>query len=150
VTYVDRHTVPVAARPDEAWGRLVRLGGDPRAWTPGPLWRVRGALDRLVGGPGFRMTGPGRDLRPGDDVDFWRVEEVSPPALLRLRASTRLPGTAYLTARLASAGAASTLTLQTDFEPAGLPGHAYWWSSVAAHRATFALMARRWASLLDD
>jgi uncharacterized protein YbjT (DUF2867 family) len=37
-----------------------------------------------------------RALRPGDALDFWRVEAFEPPVLLRLSAEMRLPGRAWL------------------------------------------------------
>ncbi len=78
-----------------------------------------------------------------------RSRRCSPPARLRLRALSRLPGTAYLDVLVRPHGAGSELVLRTTFEPAGLPGHAYWWSTLAAHRVTFALMARRVAALVS-
>jgi hypothetical protein len=50
-------------------------------------WEIRGALDHLAGGPGFRRGRRDPDrLRPGDALDFWRVEAVDPGLSLRLRA----------------------------------------------------------------
>ncbi len=38
--------------------------------------------------------------------------------------------------------------MRTSFEPAGIAGHAYWWSSLLAHQATFALMTQRLAEMV--
>ena len=67
-------------------------------------------------------------------MDFWEVVEVHPPTRLRVRAVTRLPGTAYLDVGVHAAGARTELSLRTTFEPAGLAGHAYWWATVGAHK----------------
>ncbi len=134
--------------PEQAWAVVERLGGDDRFYAPPGLWRLRGALDAAVGGPGYRITGPGRALERGDEMDFWRVVAVRPPSLLRVKAQTRLPGTAYLVIRVQAAGAGTRLTLRSEFEPAGLAGHAYWWSQLGAHKAVFALMARRLEALV--
>ena len=148
MTYTDVHVVLVDAPPDQVWRRVRSLGGDDRFYVPGALWRVRGAADRLVGGPGFRIEGPGRELRAGDTMDFWEVVDVSPPHRLRLRAASRLPGTALVSVHVHPHGDGTELQLRTEFEPSGAAGHAYWWSTVLAHSATFARMARRLADLV--
>jgi uncharacterized protein YndB with AHSA1/START domain len=150
MTYVDRHTVLVAAPPDLVWSGIVSLGGDPRFYAPRPLWLARGLADGLLGGPGWRIEGPGRPLEARDTMDFWEVVDVRPPTRLRLRAVTRLPGTAYLDVFVHAHGARSELGLETTFEPDGAAGHAYWWSTVAAHKVTFALMTRRLASMVTQ
>ena len=85
-----------------------RCGGSSRAsaarhgWYSFPLaWSVRGWLDRLVGGVGLRRgrRDPHR-LQVGEALDFWRVEEIVPGELLRLRAEMRLPGRAWLEMRV--------------------------------------------------
>ncbi len=146
--YVDEHVRDLSAPADVAWQRVAAMGGDERRYTPHALWRVRGFLDRAVGGPGFRLTGPERPPAPGDIVDFWTVEAAEPP-LLRLRAQTRLPGAAYLELEVEPRGEGSRLVVRTLFEPAGLPGHAYWWAQLGAHKVVFAMMADRLASLVD-
>ena len=73
---------------------------------------------------------------------------MQPPTRLRARALTRLPGTAYLDIAVRPQGARTELTVRTDFEPAGVLGHGYWWSNLAAHKATFELMARRLATMV--
>jgi Protein of unknown function (DUF2867)/Polyketide cyclase / dehydrase and lipid transport len=148
MTYVDEHTVTVDATPDETWRVVSTLGGDERFYTPLLLWRARGRVDRLLGGPGHRIEGPGRPLRVGDAMDFWEVVEVRSPTRLRARALTRLPGTAYLDIAVRPLGSRTELTVRTDFEPAGVVGHGYWWSNLAAHKVTFELMTRRLATMV--
>jgi hypothetical protein len=158
MAYVDRHTALAAVPPDRAWAVVRGLGGDARFYAPRPLWQARGLVDGLVGGPGWRIEGPGRPLEVGDLMDFWEVVEVRPPTRLRLRAVSRLPGTAYLdievhaheSADASAGGAGSVIGLVTTFEPAGLAGHAYWWSTVAAHTVVFASMTRRLAVLVAE
>ena len=54
-------------------------------------------MDRVVGGVGMRLGRRDPDhLRVGDALDFWRVEEIRRPALLRLRAEMKVPGRAWL------------------------------------------------------
>ena len=148
MAYVDRHSAPAAVPPDRAWDVVRGLGGDVRFYAPRPLWQLRGLVDGLIGGPGWRIEGPGRPLDAGDLMDFWEVVEVHAPTRLRLRAVSRLPGTAYLDIEVHPQGSGSELSLVTTFEPAGLAGHAYWWSTVAAHTVVFAMMTRRLAALV--
>jgi hypothetical protein len=146
--YLDQHTAHVDVPPEQAFAALLSLGGDERFYAPRDLWRARGVLDRLLGGPGHRITGPGRPLEVGDAMDLWQVVEVHPPTRLRIRALTRLPGTAFLDLEVHAHGAGSELTVRTTFEPAGLAGHAFWWAELAAHKVVFELMTRRLAGLV--
>jgi hypothetical protein len=53
---------------------VCRLGGRHGWHSADWLWRIRGWLDRLAGGPGLRRGRRDPDtLRYGDAVDFWRV-----------------------------------------------------------------------------
>ncbi len=149
MTYVEAFARPLECPPDEAWSVLRRAGGQARWWAPLPLWQLRGLADRVVGGPGFLIGRPAAELEPGDVLDFWEVESATYPTL-RLRARTRLPGTAHLTASLEPRGGGSRLVLRSEFDPDGLPGHAYWWANLAAHQVVFSLLADRWASLLNE
>ena len=150
MAYVDSHSVRVDATPDQVWHTVLHLGGDERLWVPRELWRARGRVERLVGGPGHRIQGPGRALEVGDEMDFWKVLEVHPPTRLRLRALSLLPGTALLDIEVAADGATSLLTLRTTFEPAGLPGHLFWWAELPAHRVVFGMVTRRLGSLVTS
>jgi hypothetical protein len=146
--YVDQHRVLVDATPARAWEVVSHLGGDERFYVPRALWRARGRLESLVGGPGHRIVGPGRELQVGDPMDFWRVVEVHPPTRLRARAESILPGTAFLDIAVRPAGAVTELTVRTDFDPAGPAGHVFWWAELAAHTVVFELMTRRLAELV--
>ncbi|MEJ1199499.1 MULTISPECIES: SDR family oxidoreductase [unclassified Streptomyces] len=142
--YTDHRALTVAAPPDALWRVIEGIGGD-NGWYSFPLaWAVRGWLDRLVGGVGLRRGR--RDaarLRAGDSLDFWRVEEILPGRLLRLRAEMRLPGLAWLEMYAETDDAGRTRYRQRAlFHPHGLAGHAYWWSVWAFHSVVFGGMAR--------
>jgi uncharacterized protein YbjT (DUF2867 family) len=142
--YEDRRQVAVAADAGAVWQVVEGIGGD-NGWYSFPLaWAVRGWVDRLVGGVGLRRgrRDPGR-LRIGDSLDFWRVEEVVPGRLLRLRAEMRLPGLAWLEMSVADAGPGRCVYRQRAlFRPQGLAGHAYWWGVAPFHTVVFGGMAR--------
>lgn len=137
-----RHTtvrrVPLRATADRVWRTIAALGG-PEGYRWPAAWQARGVVDRLFGGPGFWH---GREnpatLRPGDVVDFWRVDAVEAPRLLRLRSRMVMPGEASLEFRIED-GDRPTLLQRLAFRPRGLAGELYW--------RTVSLVD---ASLLDD
>ncbi|MEU8516412.1 SDR family oxidoreductase [Kitasatospora sp. NPDC048722] len=142
--YQDIQERTVTASPAAVWRVIEGIGGD-NGWYSFPLaWALRGWLDRLVGGVGLRRgrRDPAR-LRVGDSLDFWRVEEIRPGRLLRLRAEMRLPGLAWLELSVEPDGDRGARYRQRAlFQPHGLAGHAYWWSVAPFHTAVFGGMAR--------
>jgi len=128
----------VNARQEAVFGTLCSLGGDQGWLVWNWAWRLRGLLDQLVGGPGLRR---GRrdpaELRPGEAVDFWRVEEVTPPRLLRFRAEMKVPGRAWLEWETREENGQTRLVQTALFEPKGLFGWAYWYGSYPFHGFIF-------------
>lgn len=143
---LERREILVAA-PVEATHRTVCGLGGARGWpSMNWAWRVRGALDRLVGGVGMRRGRRHPDeLRTGDALDFWRVEALEAPTLLRLRAEMRVPGEAWLEFRTTADGAGSRLVQTAIFAPKGLLGHVYWNLLYPFHAVIFGRMVRRLA-----
>jgi uncharacterized protein YbjT (DUF2867 family) len=142
--YIDRRELTVNASRASLWRVVEGIGGE-NGWYSFPLaWAVRGRLDRLVGGVGLRRGR--RDaarLRAGDSLDFWRVEEIEPNRLLRLRAEMRLPGLAWLEMYAETDDAGRTRYRQRAlFHPHGLLGHLYWWAVSPFHAVVFGGMAR--------
>lgn len=140
----------VRASSSEVYRIFTGLGGE-RGWLYANwAWRLRGILDRLVGGVGLRR---GRrhpnDVRAGDALDFWRVEAVEPDHLLRLRAEMKVPGDAWLQFEAAPQAEGETLLVQTAFfAPKGLLGFLYWYLLYPLHGLIFSGMIRniaRWA-----
>jgi uncharacterized protein YbjT (DUF2867 family) len=126
------------------YAEFAALGGRHGWLAYTPLWRLRGAADRLVGGVGFRR---GRrhpvDLRVGDAVDFWRVEAVEPGRLLRLRAEMKVPGRAWLQFTAEPLEASRTRLVQTAyFAPKGLFGLIYWYLLYPVHGFIFSRLIR--------
>ncbi len=122
---------------------VTSLGG-AKGWHHGEwLWRVRGLLDIIWGGPGLRR---GRrsptDLRVGDYVDFWRVVELEPQRFVKLRAEMLMPGEATLEWRVQSTPHGSSIRQCARFKPRGLLGRAYWYSIAPFHAVVFAGLLR--------
>ncbi len=135
---VERRERTISAPAADVFAEVERLGG--RAGWPyaNVLWRVRGLADRLVGGVGMRLGRRDPDhVRAGDAVDFWRVEEVRRPTLLRLRAEMKVPGRAWLQYEVSETPAGSRLVQTAFFEPKGLPGLAYWYALYPIHGLIF-------------
>ncbi|WP_432587577.1 SDR family oxidoreductase [Streptomyces sp. HD1123-B1] len=146
--YTDDRARPVAATPQNVWRVVEGIGGE-NGWYSLPVaWALRGWIDTLMGGVGLRRGR--RDatrLRVGDSLDFWRVEEVRPPRLLRLRAEMRLPGLAWLEMRVDRDPAGGAVYRQRAlFHPRGLAGHLYWWGVWPWHALVFGGMARNIAA----
>jgi hypothetical protein len=150
--YVDERTSVVNATPDALWRVIEGIGGTTGWYSFGGAWAVRGLADRLVGGAGLRRGR--RDpvhLRPGDAVDFWRVEAIKPGELLRLRAEMKLPGLAWLELYVGrDPDGRTTYRQRAIFQPRGLTGHAYWRSSALLHGAVFGEMARNIAAAAEQ
>ncbi|WP_240619395.1 SDR family oxidoreductase [Blastococcus sp. TF02-8] len=143
--YVDERVRATSAPADRLWRIVEGIGGD-RGWYSWPLaWKVRGWLDRAVGGVGLRRGRRDPDrLYVGDALDFWRVEERESGRLLRLRAEMRLPGLAWLEFHVehGDGGGAVVLRQRATFAPRGLAGHAYWWAVAVFHGFVFGGMLR--------
>ncbi|HEY0696185.1 MAG TPA: SDR family oxidoreductase, partial [Micromonospora sp.] len=142
--YTDVREREVAAPASALWRVIEGVGGE-HGWYSFPLaWSVRGWLDRLVGGVGLRRgrRDPHR-LHLGEALDFWRVEEIVPGELLRLRAEMRVPGLAWLEMRATPTGdGTSRYTQRAVFMPHGLAGVAYWAAVTPFHTIVFGGMAR--------
>jgi uncharacterized protein YbjT (DUF2867 family) len=140
--YSDDRSMPVDAPRDAVWRVVEGVGGE-NGWYSWPVaWAARGLLDRAVGGVGLRRgrRDPNR-LFVGESLDFWRVEEIVPGSLLRLRAEMRLPGAAWLEFSLTDGDDGRPVLRQRAlFHPRGLAGHAYWFSVTPFHGVVFAGM----------
>ncbi len=141
---VDHRQRSVKAVESEAFTPILKIGGDAGWYFVTWLWVLRGWLDLLLGGVGMRR---GRrdpdDLQPGDALDFWRVEDVERPHLLRLRAEMKLPGRAWLQWEIKPGTPGHAVIHQTAiFDPAGFLGLAYWYMVYPLHVLVFAGMLR--------
>lgn len=143
---IEQRSCRVQAAPEQVFAQVERLGGQAGWPAANELWRLRGLMDRAVGGVGMRLGRRDPDrLRVGDALDFWRVEEVRRPDVLRLRAEMRVPGRAWLQFEVVAEGSASRLIQTAFFEPKGLPGLAYWYGLYPIHTFIFRRLVRNLA-----
>ena len=150
--FQDSWAVEVDATPDEVFEAVCRIGGGNGWYAADWLWRLRGWMDRLIGGPGLRRgRRHPRQVRYGDALDFWRVTEVAEPRRLALRAEMKLPGVARLAFDIdpleddsqGAVGVGRTRLIQTaQFIPRGLLGLAYWYAVLPLHYVVFRGMLR--------
>lgn len=141
---IEQREVRVQASMEHVHKTYTSLGGE-RGWLYLDwIWQLRGIIDRLLGGSGLRRgrRDPHR-LRVGDAVDFWRVEEIKNPSLLRLRAEMLLPGDAWLQFESEGINDQETILKQTAyFAPKGLAGFLYWYLLYPAHSLGFSGLIR--------
>jgi hypothetical protein len=149
--YEDIREYRCAADPQTLWNVIEAIGGE-HGWYSFPLaWSVRGWIDRIVGGVGLRRgrRDPHR-LHAGEALDWWRVEYLERPRLLRLRAEMRLPGHAWLELEAVPDGNGGACYRQRAvFEPHGLAGHLYWHGVAPFHGIVFGGMVRNIASAAE-
>ena len=136
---VERRSRRIAAPAGDVYRVIAGIGAARGWYFANWTWRIRGMLDRFLGGAGLRR---GRrhpdDLRIGDALDFWRVEDLEVDRLIRLRAEMKLPGRAWLQFRLTPAPDGSTHLEQTAaFGPKGLAGLLYWYALYPVHAWIF-------------
>ncbi len=137
---------PVQAPPEAVFKVVSGIGGERGWFFMNFAWRLRGEIDRMIGGVGLRR---GRrdpnQLRVGDALDFWRVEAVEPDHLIRLRAEMKVPGKAWLEFQVEARdeGKTAILTQTAFFAPKGLWGLLYWYALYPIHGIIFSGLIRQ-------
>ncbi len=135
----DARTIEVDAPAAAVFQAVCRVGGGHGWYAADWLWRVRGWIDRLFGGPGLRRGR--RDphkVSYGEALDFWRVVGVEENRRLALRAEMKLPGEAMLEFVIEPLDATRCTLRQTAlFRPRGLFGLLYWYSVAPLHHVVF-------------
>ncbi len=135
---IDSRTIHVDVAPAVAFRPIQRIGGTVGWYHADWLWRIRGFLDLLMGGVGVRRgRADPEELRVGDVLDFWRVEEFEAGRRLRLRAEMKVPGRAWLEFEVEDHEVGSTIRQTASFDPLGLAGLAYWYALFPLHRHVF-------------
>ncbi|MEN1705975.1 MAG: SDR family oxidoreductase [Planctomycetota bacterium] len=147
--FVDRRTITITAHAEEVFAAVCRVGGGHGWYAADWLWKIRGFMDQLLGGPGLRR---GRrhpeTVEYGESLDFWRVTDIEPAKRLRLSAEMIVPGDAELRFDIEPAGhtdkgeTRSELAMTARFRPKGLFGLAYWYAVLPFHNIVFEGMLR--------
>ena len=144
--FIETRQVLLDLKPETVFRSYSGIGGE-RGWMYMDWsWAMRGWVDKVVGGVGLRRGRRHPDeIRVGESLDFWRVEEVEPNRLLRLRAEMKLPGKAWLEFRSEPQDDKTLFTVTAYFAPLGLFGFLYWYAMWIPHRFIFDGLTRRLA-----
>jgi len=142
--FTDKRQIEFERNKEEVINNIWCIGGK-RGWYFGNwMWRIRGVLDKMVGGVGLRRGRRSEtDLKAGDALDFWRVLLADKPnGRLLLYAEMRLPGEAWLEFRVKESDGRKTLFQTATYRPLGLWGRLYWYSVLPFHGLIFPRMAK--------
>lgn len=138
--FKDKKTLEI--QPEEV-NRILQniwsIGGE-RGWYYGNiLWKIRGYMDKFVGGVGLRRGRTHKDkIYAGDALDFWRVLIAdNPKKRLLLYAEMKLPGDAWLEFKIVSEKEKILLKQVATFRPNGVFGRLYWYSVLPLHYFVF-------------
>tara|TARA_S200000501_G_scaffold378131_1_gene439284 strand:- start:240 stop:1670 length:1431 start_codon:yes stop_codon:yes gene_type:complete len=115
--------------------KIWKIGGENGWYFGNWLWRLRGFIDKLVGGVGLRRGRTNKNyISAGDSLDFWRVLYADKKeGKLLLFAEMKLPGEAWLEFKLSK----NKLNQTATFRPKGLLGRLYWISVYPFHGYIF-------------
>ena len=152
--FEDQRTIEINATAEQVFRAVCKVGGGHGWYAADLLWRIRGWMDTLVGGPGLRRGRRDPEkIEFGETLDFWRVIGIEQNRSLTLRAEMKLPGTANLEFVLTPKGESTQLQMTALFKPKGLLGLAYWYSVLPLHHFVFSGMLngiRRAAEKSED
>jgi uncharacterized protein YbjT (DUF2867 family) len=113
---------------------ICRIGGKEGWFRSSWLWRLRGALDRVLMGVGSsRGRKSATTLSINDVIDFWRVEDSKPDERLLLRAEMKLPGRAWLEFRIDRENNKNRLSVKAYYQTRGFWGRLYWYVFLPFH-----------------
>ena len=115
--------------------KIWSIGG-ANGWYYGNfLWKIRGFMDKMVGGVGLRRGRTNlEEINVGDALDFWRVLYADKEeGRLLLGAEMKLPGEAWLEFKVEDGQLKQTAT----FRPLGILGRFYWYSVLPFHGFIF-------------
>lgn len=143
----EQQTEVSRATPEALFKIISDLGGESGWFSYSWAWRLRGFIDRLIGGPGlFRGKRKGKSLRVGDTIDFFRIEKIVLNRELLLRAEMKVPGKAWLRFELKPVPKGTLVTQTAYFQPHGLLGLIYWYSLYIPHYLIFKSLIKKIAS----
>lgn len=117
---------------------LCHIGGRQGWFENNWLWRLRGMVDRLLGGVGSsRGRRSYRGLKVNDVIDFWRIEDFREGQRLLLRAEMKLPGKAWLEFNIQPVPDGRKLSVTAYYDAQGFWGVIYWYACLPFHYVIF-------------
>ena len=144
VRYTSSHSLVTQKSAASLFRSVCKIGGKGGWFHSNWLWRLRGAVDRLLLGVGSsRGRRSSSSLRINDVIDFWRVEDLKPDAMLLLRAEMKLPGKAWLQFKIEPQGEKNQLSVKAYYQPSGVFGKPYWYMFLPFHFFIFQNLIRQ-------
>jgi uncharacterized protein YbjT (DUF2867 family) len=126
--------------PEKVFQSALAIGGERGWYKYNVLWRLRGAIDKMVGGYGLNRGRRAKgELRVGDSLDFWKVADIKPNKRLLLLAQMKLPGKAWLEFSIEE----NTMIQTAHYYPHGLWGRIYWYLTNPFHNLVFQDLAEK-------
>jgi hypothetical protein len=143
----DRRETGIKATREQVISNVWSVGGEKGWYYANFLWKIRGYMDKMVGGIGLRRGRTNHDdINAGDALDFWRVLLADrAKGRLLLYAEMKLPGEAWLEFRITESNGKTLLKQTATFRPKGLTGRLYWYSVWPLHQIIFRGMNRKMA-----
>ncbi|HQX95545.1 MAG: SDR family oxidoreductase [Chitinophagaceae bacterium] len=132
--------------------KIWSIGGKTGWYYGNILWRIRGFMDKLVGGVGLRRGRTNNTtIDAGDALDFWRVLVADKNAMrLLLYAEMKLPGEAWLEFQITPVEDNFELKQTATFRPKGVWGRLYWYGSWPFHYFIFNGMINKLSKGKED
>jgi len=134
---------------DFIFSRVKGIGGKNGYYSLSFLWKIRGFIDTLLGGPGLNnwVRRSPKLMRVGDRIDFWVVTYyMNQPnrKVLRLKASMKTPGNAWLQFSIEPIEQTdeALFIMRPYFDPEGIFGDLYWYSLYFIHKIIFKQMVK--------
>jgi uncharacterized protein YbjT (DUF2867 family) len=138
VRYTNSYSLRTEKDAPSLFRSICRIGGKEGWFYSNWMWRLRGTIDRILLGVGSsRGRRSSSSLRAGDVIDFWRVEDLKPEAMLLLRAEMKLPGMAWLQFNVDRKEGGNRLSVNAYYQPSGVLGKLYWYVCLPFHFLIF-------------
>ena len=138
--FVEKKVYDFGKIPSEMIFASIQSIGGKNGWSRYDwLWKLRGVVDKLIGGPGLnRGRRDAAILRIGDSLDFWKVIDLKEGKRLLLSSQMKLPGKTWLEFSVED----TALVQAVYFLPQGLWGRLYWYLTKPFHTLIFSDLAK--------
>ena len=136
--YTTCYSMITSKSADSLFKMICQVGGKEGWFATNWMWRLRGAMDRILFGVGSsRGRKSHTKLTVNDVVDFWRIEELVPGRRLLLRAEMKLPGKAWLEFCVKEVESKRVLSVTPYYYTQTIWGRLYWYIFLPFHEIIF-------------
>lgn len=139
---IKRDSIHIDTKNEIVFSVIENIGGINGWYYMTSMWRLRGFIDRICGGPGFSLGKSELPLTKGSIVDCWSVYEIIPGRRLVFQSKMKMPGDAFLEFEIIPHKNSSLLYQTAFFRPKGFLGSLYWHLLYPMHELIFKGMLR--------